>query len=103
MVAVAKRTTAALTADYDRNSDVLYVTFGPPRPGYGEDGPDDVVLRYGEDDDTPSGVTVVGFRSNSWLAKSHDLAGIISQHVGVSQSVAQEVIEKAAGPLKERS
>jgi hypothetical protein len=98
MVAVAKRTTAALTADYDRNSDVLYVTFGPPRAGYGEDGPDDVILRYGEDDDKPSGVTVVGFRSNSWLAKSHDLAVIIAQHLGVSEPDAQQAIEKAAAP-----
>nr|WP_294550107.1 DUF2283 domain-containing protein [uncultured Rhodopila sp.] len=96
MVAVAEPTAAALTADFDRTLDVLYVTFGPPRPGYGEDGPDDVILRFGEHDDKPSGVTVVGFRANGWLTKTQDLALIIAQHVGVSQPVALQVIEQAA-------
>ena len=95
MVVVAQHHTASLTADYDRDADVLYVSIGEPRPGVGEDGPDDVVLRYDQDDHQPSGVTVLGFRENGWAGRMQALAAIVAHHAGVSEAEAQEIVASA--------
>ncbi|WP_193540183.1 DUF2283 domain-containing protein [Rhodopila globiformis] len=95
MVAVAQDHIASLTADYDQDADVLYVPIGEPRPGMGEDGPDDVVLRYSQDDHQPSGVTVLGFRENGWALRTQALAAIIAHHAGVSAAEAQDIVVNA--------
>ncbi len=75
---------------------MLYLAVGEPRPGYGDDGPDGVILRYADSDNQPSGVTVVGFRQDGWAAKTRELAAIIANHVGVSATEAREIVEKLA-------
>jgi Protein of unknown function (DUF2283) len=95
MVAAVQHRTASLIADYDRDADVLYVSVGEPRPGFGEDGPDDVILRYDQDHRQPSGVTVLGFHENGWSGRTQALAAIIAQHVRVSEAEAQEIVASA--------
>jgi hypothetical protein len=46
MVTITEYRKQVLIADYDGDSDVLCVAAGPARPGCGDDGPDDVILRY---------------------------------------------------------
>lgn len=47
---------------YDRERDVLYVSFGPPRAGYAEPDEefDNILLRY-DDEDMLMGFTIIGF------------------------------------------
>ena len=95
MVIAIEPRTRSLTADYDRDADVLYVAVGQPRPGYGDDGPDDVILRYGKADRRPSGVTVVGFQENGWPRRLRDLAAIIARHVDVNECDAWQIVGSA--------
>ena len=52
----------AVEFDYDWDADVLYISFGPPRPARGEHYDDDIVLRYALDTDDLVGITVLGYR-----------------------------------------
>lgn len=52
-----------LTLDYDRDSDVLYISIGEPSPGVAEHLDDDILLRYSLDTGELIGVTVLGFRA----------------------------------------
>lgn len=49
------------SVDYDAESDVLYLSVGEPRPGYGDETPEGHILRFDEDD-VLCGVTLVGIR-----------------------------------------
>jgi hypothetical protein len=101
MVAAVQHRTASLTADYDRVADVLYVSVGEPRPGFGDDGPDDIILRYDRDDHHPPGVTVPGFQENGWAGRKQALAAIIAHHVGVVEAEAQDIIASAIVLLRQ--
>jgi hypothetical protein len=83
MAAVPKHRSKApqLTADYDHNVDILYVVNGEPRPAEGEDLPNGIVYRYALDDNSPCGVTIIGYRANRWHEKPRDLAEIIADHL----------------------
>lgn len=48
-------------ASYDREHDVLYLSAGEPRPGYGEETPEGHILRYDEHGDF-YGMTLIGVR-----------------------------------------
>lgn len=84
MAAVPKSRTKAphLTIDYDRMDDVLYVLNGKPRPAEGEDLPGGIVRRYALDDNSPCGVTIIGYRLNRWPTRPRELAEIIADHLG---------------------
>lgn len=56
------RRTQHLISRYDEDADVLYLSFGEPRPGYGEHIDADIVLRHSLHDDEIVGITVIGFR-----------------------------------------
>jgi len=47
--------------DYDHDADVLYVSFGPPRPAVGEHYDDDIILLHALDTGALVGITVVGY------------------------------------------
>ncbi len=49
--------------DYDRKADVLYISFGPPRPAIGLETEEGLVLRLDPDTDELVGVTIVGARA----------------------------------------
>jgi hypothetical protein len=84
MATVTKYNRLAIEADYDRHSDVLYISLGNPRPDEGEGKPHGVVLRYSIKKGTPSGATVVGYRRNKWNEAVQNLSTIIANHLSVS-------------------
>ncbi|MED0688006.1 MULTISPECIES: DUF2283 domain-containing protein [Anoxybacillus] len=46
---------------YDEECDVLYISFGEPRPSYAEDFEDGVYIRYDMETDALTGVTILDF------------------------------------------
>lgn len=56
--------------DYDEEADVLYVSFGEPRPAIGIDAGDGVIVRYDETVGRVVGLTVVGLRARIAREKS---------------------------------
>jgi|SRR5271166_2404916 len=85
-----------LHADYDLGADVLYIALGRPREDEGEDMPDGIVLRYGADDNRPSGVTVIGYIKNGWSRNVGALAKIVTAHLSTEREQAIRVIKRAA-------
>ncbi|CAN5882175.1 hypothetical protein BH23GEM7_BH23GEM7_29010 [soil metagenome] len=51
-----------VTWDYDVEADVLYLSFGGPRPAVGIDIGDGTVIRYDEERNEVVGLTVIGLR-----------------------------------------
>ena len=51
--------------DYDSQADVLYISFGRPRPAVGVDMGNGVIMRYDEEHDEIVGITIVGVRSSA--------------------------------------
>lgn len=49
--------------EYDDEADVLYVSFGEPRPAVGIDAGDGIIVRYDESAGRVVGLTVVGLRA----------------------------------------
>lgn len=47
--------------DYDAEADVLYMSMGKPRPGYGEETPEGHILRFDEAGEF-CGLTLIGVR-----------------------------------------
>lgn len=50
------------SADYDDENDVLYLTIGEPRDGYGEETPEGHIARFDETGEF-CGVTLIGVRA----------------------------------------
>jgi hypothetical protein len=87
-----------LTVDYDREDDVLYVAKGKPRPGEGEDFPGGIIRRYALDNNSPCGVTVIGYRRNQWPAKARELAEIVADHLGADVDQVERQLLGAGSP-----
>ena len=85
-----------LTVDYDRREDVLYVLHGKPRPAEGEDLRGGIVRRYALDDNSPCGVTVIGYRRNQWPKKVRELAEVITEHFGTDVDQVERLLHDAA-------
>ena len=47
--------------DYDADADVLYLSIGPPRPGFGQESPEGHVWRF-DSEGNFCGITLVGVR-----------------------------------------
>jgi|HubBroStandDraft_6_1064221.scaffolds.fasta_scaffold1126672_1 hypothetical protein len=91
-----------IEADYDRQSDVLYISLGSPRPDEGEDRSRGVVLRYSMEGGTPSGATVIGYRRYRWNEAVQDISASIANHLSVSSKDVMAAIivatsQKAGG------
>lgn len=54
---------SSVTWEYDREADVLYLSFGDSRPVVGVDIGDGLVLRYDEARQELAGLTVIGLRT----------------------------------------
>ena len=93
--ALADASLARVTADYDRNADVLYVHLGAARPADVEERPEGVLLRFALDDDAPCGVTVMGLRKNGWCGRRADLAVMIASFLGTPEDAAARAIADA--------
>jgi hypothetical protein len=95
MVAITKvGRTPRLMADYDRHADVLYLTLGQPVSDEGEDRPRGIVLRFAVKNDTPSGVTVIGFSRNNWPSHVLELSSIVSQHLRIDPLEVDRAINR---------
>jgi hypothetical protein len=104
MVAVPKSQPKApqLTADYDTNADVLYVSDGRPRPAEGEDLLGGIVRRYALDDNSPCGVTIIGYRRNQWPKKVRELAETIADHLGADVDQVEQSLDAVTAAEKAR-
>jgi len=52
-----------VSSSYDAAADVLYVTFGDPRPGVGREPEDDIIVRVDPDDESILGLTILNWQS----------------------------------------
>ncbi len=85
--------TKKLHADYDNEADVLYFTYGTSLPGFGDEGEDDVILRYALSDNLPIGATIIGYKGCGWETKRDRLASIIAKHLSVPQLAVNDALE----------
>ena len=97
MVAAKKyrSVTQDLTADYDRRADVLYVLVGAPVEAEGDGRPDGIELNFTVADDTPCGVTVIGFKRYGWPDRLAALADLTAKHLSVQPSSVLEHVKHA--------
>ncbi|MEW6275566.1 MAG: DUF2283 domain-containing protein [Bacillota bacterium] len=51
-----------LDVSYDRENDILYISFGPPRPSYCTTQEDDVFIMKDIETDEYSGITIMDFQ-----------------------------------------
>jgi len=51
-----------MESDYDEEADVLYLSFGEPRPATGIDFGDGIILRYDDGNGEVVGITIVGIK-----------------------------------------
>jgi len=49
-----------ITINYDQGSDILYITFGKPRPGVAEEANDGILIRTDKTD--LLGLTIIGLK-----------------------------------------
>ena len=98
-MAVAKKVSRpALSADYDRDADVLYISVGAARPSEGEDLERGIVARYPFDD--PShvwAVTIVGYKANGWAPQVNMLAKRVASLLSASDFETAAVIRRSTG------
>ena len=95
MGALRKRKLTQISADYDRDADVLYIAKGPIVPGYGDEGVDDLIFRYSLEDGSPIGVTIEGYSALQWDHRSELLAGIVAGHFGASPGDVVKALAEA--------
>jgi len=78
-------------ASYDAEADVLYLSMGGPRPGYGEETPEGHVLRFDENDQF-YGVTLINPR---YLLERGELVVSLPQNKTVSPDEIERVLQPA--------
>lgn len=64
--------------NYDINNDVLYISFGEPRPSYVENYDEGILLRYDMDTDELSGITILDFTKRAPELKNLQLPGEVN-------------------------
>lgn len=95
MVAVRDKIARVPTVvDYDHRADVLYVSLGKPVADEGEDQPKGIVLRYSANNNSPTGVTVLGFMYNHWDKHLLGLSKLVAEHLSVDPVEVQMAIER---------
>jgi uncharacterized protein YuzE len=83
-----------LIADYDQQADVLYLSLGKPRPAEGEDYEDGIVLRYAISDNSPSGITVIGFKLYDWDKRLAEFITLASKQLSIKPALVKVAIRK---------
>jgi hypothetical protein len=84
-----------VTADYDRDADVMYVALGSPVPSEVEDHPRGVVLRFAQSDNSPSGATIIGFYRHRWDEDLRNLSELIGRHLKVDAANVRLALDTA--------
>jgi hypothetical protein len=83
--------------DYDPKADVLYLNWGVSQFDFGEDAHRGVLLRFAEEDESPTGVTVVGFVRNRWNVAMDELAQLMSAHL---KTDPQTIFQAISGVMR---
>ena len=60
----------AIGRGVDSEADVLYISFGAPRPAVGVDMGNGVIMRYDEEQDEIVGITIIGVRTSARYRRS---------------------------------
>ncbi len=92
MEALKKVDLQSVSADYDRQADVMYLRFGDEQPGFGDDGDDDIILRFADADGAPTGATIIGYAELGWPDRKDRLSEIVSRHLGVRPSEVSKAL-----------
>lgn len=61
--------------NYDAQNDVLYISFGEPRPSYSDTYEDGIYIRYDMDTDELTGITILDFTKRAAELKQMQLPG----------------------------
>ena len=77
---------------YDRKSDVLYISRMPPMEGVVEEGLPGVLWRYSAVDGSIVGVTILDF-THCWTRRLDYLAHDLVNHLNISQHQAKLLLE----------
>jgi len=70
--------THSLNYNYDCSHDVLYISIDTPRPSYGDDLSDGIIVRYDIDTDELTGVTILDCKTR-YLGNDPDLLGLTAR------------------------
>jgi hypothetical protein len=80
-----------LTASFDSDEDVLYVSLGAPVPSFCDEDDFGILYRYAYRGEKPSGVTVIGF-SQSWSTRRDILYKKIANFLDTDTCVVEKTI-----------
>lgn len=80
--------------DYDSDADVLYLTYGTPRSGFGDSSVDEVTLRYADSDGAPIGATVIGYHALGWDRRKEALSRTIANHLHLDSMVILRFLDR---------
>lgn len=64
--------------NFDTKNDVLYISFGDPRPSYAKTHDEGVYIRYDMDTDELTGITIVDFTKKAESLRKLNLPGDIN-------------------------
>ena len=78
---------------YDQDSDVLYISVLPGRPGVAEESLPGVLLRKDPDTDELVGITVIDF-SEYWPVYMKDLVTELERNLCIGDELVQDMLEK---------
>ena len=67
-----------LNINFDIENDVLYLSFGEPRPSFSEEFDDGVFVRYDMDTEELTGITIIDFTKRTDQLKGLNLPGDIT-------------------------
>ena len=71
---------------YDAEGDILYITFGTPRPATGYQLSDQILLRMDHESDTPAGLTIFNFLHHAGSESGIELGEIEDEVMPVLSS-----------------
>lgn len=86
--------TELLSVQYDRGSDVLYITTPDYTSAHGREGAPGVMWRYSDEGERLVGVTIIDFKSY-WHSRIGVLAGDLASHFQVPKKAARSILENA--------
>jgi hypothetical protein len=91
-MALKTEQSTALTADFDADADVLYISLGAPVASHAEEAQGGLLLRRSTRDDQPSGVTAIDFRQN-WRDQRPVFYALVAEFLGVPAETVERTVE----------
>ena len=88
-----------VTADFDQEADVLYVTLGDVVPSEGVGFEDGLELDYALSDGAACAVTIIGYRLYGWPERLSSLADLIADHFHANQTeITRAILRSSTAP-----